>query len=94
MSAGDVHTCSRTITGAAYCWGGNASGQLGNGTTINSATPVVVSGALTFAAVTAGRLHSCAIGPTMYCWGDNASGQLGYGTTTPSLVPIKVSGQP
>lgn len=57
VSAGSRHTCGLTPSGAAYCWGDNSSGQLGNGTTTNSATPVPVSGALSFATVSAGGNH-------------------------------------
>jgi len=100
VSAGSRHTCGVTPSGVAYCWGDNSSGQLGNGTTTNSATPVPVSGALSFATVSAGGNHTCgatpdgpgATGRVPYCWGDNSSGQLGNGTMTNTTTPVPVAG--
>jgi alpha-tubulin suppressor-like RCC1 family protein len=43
ISAGDYHTCGVTTDHAAYCWGGNEEGQLGNGTTKRKGEPVRVS---------------------------------------------------
>src|SRR5204862_302262 len=81
VSAGSSHACGVTTSGgASYCWGSNAFGQLGNGTTTNSPTPVVVAGGLAFATLTAGLSHTCGItttGGTAYCWGDNYWGELG-----------------
>src|SRR2546422_757831 len=93
--AGDFHTCGVTATGAAYCWGANGSGQLGDGTnTTNRLTPVLVQApaGVSFAAVTAGAVHPCGVtaaGPA-YCWGRNVEGQLGDGTTTDRLTPVRV----
>ena len=98
VSAGGNHTCGQVHGHAIYCWGDNRFGQLGNGTTTNSATPVLVSGSLPFAYLSVGRNHACAVtngqqnnlGGPVYCWGDNSSGQLGNGTTTNSTVPVPV----
>src|SRR5207245_336067 len=82
-----------TTAGAAYCWGDNTDGELGNGTTTASATPVAVSGGLTFAAVSAGFYHTCGVTTpgAAYCWGFNGNGQLGNGTFTISPTPVAVS---
>lgn len=91
ISAGYNHTCAVTTTGAVKCWGDNSIGQLGNGTTVASPTPVQVqglTGGVTDVAVNGS--HSCAVQGTMaYCWGNNSSGQLGNGNQTNSKVPVR-----
>jgi len=47
VSVGGTHTCGVTTGGAAYCWGDNGYGQLGDGTTTQRPSPVRVAGALT-----------------------------------------------
>ena len=44
ITAGFAFTCALTPGGAAYCWGINASDQLGEGTTKDRSTPVAVLG--------------------------------------------------
>lgn len=86
------YSCALSAAGAAYCWGDNSAGQLGDGTTSAHATPVPVSGGLTFSALTAGDTHACGLSADgAYCWGFNASGQLGDGTQTASSVPVRVA---
>jgi alpha-tubulin suppressor-like RCC1 family protein len=86
VSAGGAHTCAVTHDGYAYCWGANANGQVGVGTTIDHASPVLVASGMS--SVSAGRSHSCALGNTgLYCWGLNDDYQLGDGTNTTRLSP-------
>jgi alpha-tubulin suppressor-like RCC1 family protein len=95
LSAGSSHTCAVANGGAVWCWGDNAYGQLGDGTTTRRPTPVAVSGLGSgVAAVAAGRYHTCAVtsGGALWCWGRNDYGQLGDGTTTRQLTPVAVSG--
>ena len=99
VAAGDSHTVVVKSDGTVWAWGLNYYGQLGNGTTTNSVTPVQVIGpsaANPALAVSAGTNHAIALmkDGTILAWGDNSSGQLGDGTTTQRLTPVAVSGLP
>ena len=110
LYAGEYHSCGISTAGAAYCWGRNDYGQLGDGTRTNQSAPVAVAGGLAFRSLSLGELFSCgvvaALGTpgqqsslpgTIYCWGDNIFGQLGNGVAVnnaPSLAPTRVSFQP
>ena len=87
-------TCGLTQGGAAYCWGFNGDGELGDGTRTTRSSPVAVAGGLTFASLSAGAFHACGLTPAGvgYCWGDNSYGQLGDGTQTFRTSPVPVSG--
>ena len=88
ISTGDYHTCALTSRGAAYCWGNNFSGELGDGTTSNASSPQAVIGGLRLASISAGYEFTCGLTTrgAAYCWGDNLYGELGDGTTTDSGV--------
>jgi len=92
--AGQAHTCVLRGDGTARCWGNNASGQLGNASTVTAAVPVTVAGLVGLAEISTGDQHTCArlSDGTARCWGANASGQLGDGSLTVRQTPVVVSG--
>jgi alpha-tubulin suppressor-like RCC1 family protein len=95
LAAGYSHTCALTSDGGGKCWGGNGSGQLGDGTTTQRSTPVDVSGlASDITALAAGWRHTCALTTSggAKCWGANWPGQLGDGTNSDRSTPVDVSG--
>src|SRR5690606_23194023 len=57
ITCGEKHTCATKSDGSSYCWGDNASGQLGTANTMPSYVAVkVAEGSI---AIAAGRAHTC-----------------------------------
>src|SRR5260370_39133642 len=91
ISTGTIHACAVDRAGAAYCWGGNASGQLGNPAAGDSAVPVAVAtrGVLAGKALTqisAGYHQTCALDTAgaAHCWGTISSASS---ATAPTPAP-------
>jgi len=99
ISGGTGHTCALVVDDASnsfpWCWGGNSSGQLGDGTTLDRVKPRhVITLKKEVTAITVGSYHTCALKDDRIakCWGNNNSGQLGDGTETNQLIPVRVLG--
>jgi alpha-tubulin suppressor-like RCC1 family protein len=97
IASGEEHSCA-VVNGAAFCWGRNFVGELGNNSVgfpdYFSQTPVAVQGLSSgVVAITASEAHSCAlvnndIVHPVKCWGSNSFGELGNGTTASSGAPV------
>ena len=84
ITAGGDHTCAVLDDGSVKCWGGNAFGQLGDGTTTSRTSPTqTLSLGRPAVAVEAGMYFTCALldNGSVACWGKNNQGQLGRGYT-------------
>ncbi len=109
VAVGGAHACAIRQNGHVVCWGSNGQvppagstdvlgpGQLGNGTNLDSVTPVEVTGLTDVTQIVAGVGHTCALRKvggaatgSVLCWGGNFYGVLGNGTTTDSNVPVSV----
>lgn len=90
LSLGYEHSAAITESGDLYMWGSNEYGQLGNGTTTDSDTPIKIMSNVS--SLSLGNVHSAAITKSgdLYMWGYNYYGQLGNGTTTDSNTPVKI----
>ncbi|MBZ0115717.1 MAG: hypothetical protein K8H88_01890 [Sandaracinaceae bacterium] len=87
LSAGDNHTCGVLRGGRIACWGANDRGQLGDGTTTASGTPVIVPTVADATRVAAGARFTCALRASgrVSCWGNNTDGETGSGSTNATV---------
>jgi alpha-tubulin suppressor-like RCC1 family protein len=95
ISVSGNFSCALLQSGAVRCWGGNESGQLGDGSVLNRLTPAPVSGLTSgIVSIEAAWYHACALdgGGGLRCWGRNTEGQLGDNSTLPRLRPQPVAG--
>jgi alpha-tubulin suppressor-like RCC1 family protein len=85
ISVGFTHACAvERNTAAAFCWGWNDAGQLGDGMAEPLAsTPVAVAGGHAFSSISAGHGVTCGVSAGVaLCWG------AGIGTTPTSRADL------
>lgn len=94
MGLGGSHSCAIDASGSARCWGGGASGQLGNGVFADSLNPAPISGAIDWVNMSSFIDTTCGVDSSSngYCWGDNFYGQVGDGSTTSHSTPSSLGG--
>jgi alpha-tubulin suppressor-like RCC1 family protein len=88
-AGGENNSCVVLADRTLWCWGTNAYGEVGNGTTTSAVDPVLIDVGNTIAAIAAyggqGQLQegytcSALTNGDSYCWGANNIGQLGNGS--------------
>ena len=86
ISAGGTHTCALTSQGGVVCWGEGSSGELGNGSSLQSDAPVGVVASADgtkllgeIIQISSGDAHTCALTAqkSVVCWGDGGNARLG-----------------
>jgi len=94
LAAGEYHTVALLDDGTVQTWGSNDYGQLGDGTTTSSSTPVTVTGlGGRVIAIAAGQYHTVVLleNGTVQAWGLNSFGELGIGTNANSSTPATIT---
>ncbi len=92
MAAGPYAACAVLSDGTAACWGANVRGVLGDGSTTDRWTPLVIPALTDVTQISLYVSHACArrSDGTLRCWGANDYGVLGDGTTTDTLFATAV----
>jgi alpha-tubulin suppressor-like RCC1 family protein len=96
LSGGASFTIITTSVGRIMSWGGNFSGQLGNGDNINQFTPINIADRFdllngeTVQSISAGYSQSFALTSIgrLFVWGANSTSQLGDGLTANRNIPF------
>ncbi len=94
ISASDYYSCGLRTDGTVYCWGSDATGQLGNGASGNQNAPFAITGSALYSYIDTAEGHACGIqtNGSAWCWGAGADGRLGNGAIGNQQSPVAVSG--
>lgn len=94
VSAGYYHSLAVASDGNIYAWGNNDQGELGDGTTTSTTTPVLVKNPdhVHYVQVSAGQFHSLALDDQgrVWAWGSNEKGQAGSKAASKQTTPVQV----
>ena len=92
VSCGSYHTAAIKTDGTMWMWGLNGSGQLGDNTTTNRASPVqTIALGTNWKSVACGQVHTAAIKTdgTLWVFGTNTNGELGDNTIAHKSSPVQ-----
>lgn len=94
--AGVNHSAGLDTAGAAWGWGNNSAGEIGDNTNVPKSTPVAVVGGLKFVTLSGNAEGSTVLGITTdgdtYAWGAGGNGRLGNNGNNNVSSPVLVSG--
>ena len=94
IALGGTFACGIATNQSTYCWGSDAYGQIGNGSSPGGGTRPQLATVRNeqFVSISAGAAHVCALNALgkAYCWGRDSSGQLGDARRVNSTTPIPV----
>lgn len=84
VEVGQDFACARLTSRIVYCWGDNAYGQMGSGTSGGVRTTITRNQLQPVVSIELGADHACAIlsGGALRCWGRNDDGQVGMGSAS------------
>lgn len=96
IAPGVNHVCAILGDDTVKCYGSNAAGQLGNGSTASTSNAVTVTGVANAIDVASGNSFSCAVvgaapgqaSGSVVCWGLGTSGQLGNNSNSSSSTAV------
>lgn len=99
LVGGWYHNCGLTTAGAAYCWGLNNGGQLGDGGTASGPNPLPVAGGHRFQSLAAKENTTCGIRDdnALMCWGGDVlaparmAGDLEFTTVAPGRTTCAIA---
>lgn len=89
------HACVVRPSGRVACWGDNAHGQLGDGTTTTPRAPVLVTGVTDAVSLAFGYTNTYALRDNgeVFAWGSNSYGECDPGSSEERvLVPRRLGG--
>ena len=92
LASGATHSCAIRADHSLWCWGSNIYGELGNGTTDSSLSPIRIGEDNDWINIGLGSSFSCAskTDGSLWCWGDNYSNQLGIAESGEIHVPTLI----
>jgi alpha-tubulin suppressor-like RCC1 family protein len=92
ISCGANHNLAIKANGSLWAWGGNAVGELGDGTNVAKDNPTQIGTGTNWQQISGGSFHSAAIKTdgSLWTWGQNGFGELGHGATGNKNTPTRV----